>query len=1265
MDSGCLVTVSRQFAKTQKIKERVNRVNRLLTLAMVLFHIGENHAARNEAGKRDIVPQKSDILATACARIGDLAEPAFIKDGELRYVAVNEAYARLFGTVPAALVGQASRTLGEGETGERKDKECRALVFGEDQTAFSYEADGRLANEIRIEPFLSENEQCYLFGTVHAVGETGQVERNILGAASAVFDKGALDDALDMLEMGIGIYDHDNVLTYCNAQFINYLNVFGIDVEPGMSVEEIGRRGYEFHRRNDPSSTIGIEQWLGEKTAGFFVAYHDSADMLPDGRWIRSVNKRLENGLLVAIRYDITEFKEQEAQLRSHAGESVVLRAVLEDLPVPVFVRGSDFRLTYANAAYERMLGKSREVFLGTTEYDMFPAAADRFRRENLRVLSGEDIDKNEEITFPDGSVVPVITRLRRVNTPDGGTYMVGSRTDVSLIKEAKDKAEKLHDELKLILDAMPVGVAILDERFDFEFANGAFYEFWDAEERFDLSGRSYREFLAADFEYGNASAWHSFDAFYRARIEALSVDGETVPIEVESTKGRMLAISGTKLGGGKTLLTYVDVTAVRKHEEEAQEAKAALVTHGALMRDATSAMSQGLLILRDGEIIFGNDALPKMLEIPCELLTPGRPWREMFRFCVARGDFGDTVAAGRALRSWDENVQAGRQVVADFEIEGRRWIRAEANMTGSDHWLAVFTDITESKQRESELTQLVQRAEAADRAKSEFLANMSHEIRTPMNGVLGMAELLSKSHLDTRQKTFIDIIVKSGNALLTIINDILDFSKIDAGQMKLRKAPFDPVEAIEDVATLLSSAAADKDIELIVRGDVAVRETVLGDAGRFRQIVTNLVGNAVKFTEKGHVFIDLKSRPMAGDQMMLSVRIEDTGLGIPKDKLASVFDKFSQVDASSTRRHEGTGLGLAITAGLVNLFGGSVEVESELGIGSAFTVNLPFVVVSERGQVTTLPVNTSGARVLVVDDNAVNRRILTEQLGMCGFDTVAAENGSEGLAILKEAARIGVTVDAIVLDYHMPQMNGLDFAEALRADRRFDGTGVIFLTSMDMASDDTTFARLDIHAHLMKPARANLLRSTVIDVVRSVRTSRRALQSALPAMSDSSGSVRDEGRKTVGGVAVEEMPTTPAIAATPGLDVLVAEDNEVNQIVFTQILQTTNWLFQIVRNGAEAVEAWQKHDPAVILMDVSMPVMNGHQATRKIRDLEAATGAHVPIIGVTAHALESDRELCFQAGMDDYLSKPISPEALEAKIRNWIGGAVIASTYE
>ncbi|TPK89008.1 response regulator [Mesorhizobium sp. B2-4-17] len=552
-------------------------------------------------------------------------------------------------------------------------------------------------------------------------------------------------------------------------------------------------------------------------------------------------------------------------------------------------------------------------------------------------------------------------------------------------------------------------------------------------------------------------------------------------------------------------------------------------------------------------------------------------------------------------------------------------------------------------------------KAEAADRAKSEFLANMSHEIRTPMNGVLGMAELLAKTELTPRQKTFTDVIVKSGNALLTIINDILDFSKINAGQLTLDPAPFRLSEAVEDVATLVSARVAEKNLELIVRVDPRLPAYVVGDAGRFRQIVTNLVGNAVKFTEKGHVLIDVGGETV-NDVVQLKLRVEDTGIGIPAEKLQNVFEKFAQVDGSSTRRHEGTGLGLAIAARLIDLMAGKIGVESEIGRGSVFWFAVPLPVHRAEARDAIVPVDVTGARVLVIDDNPVNREILLEQLRSWSFDCAAAESGAVGLAFLDRACQLGASVDCIILDYQMPGMNGADVARAIAADSRLSAIPIVILTSVDQVDFGKMIIDFGIAAHLTKPARSAVLLGTVISVIQKARSQVGKAQFVREPVQPPPAA--PSAFTVIRGPAVPVV-TTPESTVTPNgpIDILIAEDNDVNQLVFGQILNGLGLSYRIAGNGRTAVEMYRSLHPKLILMDVSMPEMNGYEATRAIRAIEASSGGRIPIVGVTAHALKGDRDKCIEAGMDDYLPKPVSPDRLGTKIGTWLSETVVAKT--
>ncbi|MBB3589949.1 PAS domain S-box-containing protein [Rhizobium sp. BK529] len=1120
-------------------------------------------------------------MELACRRIADLDTPAYVKNSELRYVAVNEAYARFFGREISDFIGRRSRELFDRpEEEEREDRERRALVFGTEENAIAFDAAGFSHERVLIESFSPSQDRAYVLGIFEA-REPRHAIPEIADTMAA--DLGRIRETLENFDHPIGIFADDGRPLIVNA------------------------------------------------------AYRSGSRYAPDGsRYAPDGSKPAPAG---------------ETAWHESVRERDLLRTIMEDLPVAAFVRDEDHRLVYANQYYETFTGHARSKALGMTEHDMFgQEAGEAIYRENQQALENGVLTEIES-TLPNihGEIFQVISRVNRVVTPDGRRYVVGSFSDITSLKarekeliEARQHEEALHQEIESILRSLPVGVLILDNDHTILYVNDEFYNIWELplDDRFD--GRPFIDVVKRNYElgrYGDTQTPEEIYAFRKGLFEAANPE----PIQLDWAAGKSVIFDSRRISSNRILLTYSDISAVREREQEIQEARVALESLGEMMRDATHAMSQGLAIVQDGVIRLSNDGLADVLRIPSELTEAGRGWIDLFQFCANRGDFHDKAV--ETLEEWRANIAARQPISTVFHVGGERWVNMEATVSTRQHWVALFTDVTDLKQREEELTQLLSRAEAADRAKSEFLANMSHEIRTPMNGVLGMAELLAKTNLDTRQTTFVDIIVKSGNALLTIINDILDFSKIDAGQMKLRKAAFDPVEAVEDVATLLSSPAAEKDIELLVRAAPDLPAAVIGDAGRFRQIVTNLVGNAVKFTERGHVFVDVGFEPSAGGEIMVNVRIEDTGIGIPPEKLESVFDKFSQVDSSSTRRHEGTGLGLAITAGLVDLFGGYINVDSEWGKGSVFTVQLPFAVAAARIEPKPLPINVQGARILVIDDNEVNRRILTEQLSLWGFDGVAAEDGSTGFAILEAAADLGIKVDAVVLDYHMPEMNGAEVARRLRADSRFVDLPIIFLTSMDISGTEKEFAALNGHAYLMKPARANVMRNTVVEVVRASRV-KQASEAEIARLQKEAE--------------VPPPPAAPAPAprqrAADFVDVLVAEDNEVNQIVFTQILQGTGLSFVVVNNGEEAVEAWERHTPRLIMMDVSMPIMNGHQATKLIREKEQGQGHRVPIIGVTAHALESDRELCLDAGMDDYMSKPISPELLEDKIRQWLG---------
>ncbi len=556
------------------------------------------------------------------------------------------------------------------------------------------------------------------------------------------------------------------------------------------------------------------------------------------------------------------------------------------------------------------------------------------------------------------------------------------------------------------------------------------------------------------------------------------------------------------------------------------------------------------------------------------------------------------------------------------------RWVQE----TGAPRWegegvfagyVGLCTDITDPRLAATELAHARDEALTSARLKAEFLANMSHEIRTPMNGVLGMLGLLLESPLPADQREQAELAHQSAESLLTVINDILDFSKIESGKLKVEPVPLDLGALVEEVADTLSVPAERKGLELVVSYDPAAPRNVVGDPGRIRQILTNLIGNAVKFTERGHVLIRVVAVERSGEDALVELSVEDTGIGIAPELAERIFDQFTQADTSTTRRFGGTGLGLAISRQLAELMGGGIAVRSLRGKGSTFTLRLPLPL-AQPPQVE--PVELAGLSVLVVDDLEINRRVLREQLTGWGCRVELAGSAPEALVRLRERAGSEDRVRVALLDHDMPGEDGEALARAISADPALAGTVLVMLSSACDRVDRTRLRSAGIERYLVKP----------------VRTAQ--LQSAL--------------REAIGGAAVSapaKVPARPRAVPALSVRVLVAEDNPVNQKVASRMLQALGCRVELAADGREAVERVARVAYDLVFMDCQMPEMDGLDATRAIRQSESG-GHRIPIVAMTAHVLSGDRERCLAAGMDDYLGKPVAREELERVLARWVG---------
>jgi PAS domain S-box-containing protein len=967
---------------------------------------------------------------------------------------------------------------------------------------------------------------------------------------------------------------------------------------------------------------------LAARVRGGSSAQEEYRIVRPDGtvRWVReSITVTAQQGQparLDGVISDVTERRRLEEDLDRFFTLSLDL----------LCIAGLDGRFKRLNPAWERALGFSVAELLSRPSFDfVHPEDREASLAELRRLAGGADtVAFDNRFRCSDGSYRWLSWTARPV--PELGLVYAVAR-DITERREAEEALAREQALLRTLMDNLPDHIFVKDTHSRFITANASTLRTLGATSLAEVLGKTDFDFLPRE----RAEQYHADEQQVVHTGQPLT-DREELLIDAAGQQRWLLTTKVPLWEGGEvTGLVGIshDITARKRAEEEMRKARDAAEASARWAQLVVDTAYDAFVVMdsrgrisdwnRQAEVIFGWPRAEAIGRLLAETIIPpeyrDRHTRGLAHFLeTGEGPMLNQRLELPALR------RDGQQFPVELTIRPIR--------LGQEFVFAAFLqDITQRKRNEEELRRAKEAAEAANRAKSEFLANMSHEIRTPMNGILGMTELALQTELSPEQREYLQMVRSSADALVAVINDILDFSRIEARKLHLDRIDFHLRDDLADTLRSLALRAQEKGLELACHVAPDVPDVLVGDPLRLRQVIVNLAGNAVKFTDRGEVVVSVSSaacglagrpkddtaKPQAAEAE-LHFTVRDTGIGIPPEKQGVIFEAFAQADGSTTRRFGGTGLGLAISAQLVAMMGGRIWVESEPGRGSTFHFTARFGLgdgpAGRRAALAPLS-SLQGTAALIVDDNATNRRILEEMLTGWGMRPRAVGSGREALAVLVEAAVAGDPYPLVLLDGHMPGMDGFTLAERMRQAPALAGTRVLMLTSAGQQEDVARCRRLGIGAYLMKPVKQSQLLETILA----------ALGSAPPR----------------GG---EARAGTPP-AAGRRLHILLAEDNPVNQKLAVRLLEKRGHTVVVASSGRVALEALARERFDLVLMDVQMPEMDGFEATLAIRAREQDSGRRVPIIGLTAHAMKGDRERCLAAGMDDYISKPLQPQEL------------------